>query len=111
MEQTLDERPVHAERWNLGQVLLVLLFVVATIIFILPLVYMVSSAFKPTAEILRVPPTLLPQAPTLDNFRTVLQQAPYGTWYRNSMVVATAVTAMNLLTSSLGGYIFANFEF
>jgi multiple sugar transport system permease protein len=27
------------------------------------------------------------------------------------MVVALAVTAMNLLTSSVGGYIFANFEF
>jgi multiple sugar transport system permease protein len=60
---------------------------------------------------LRIPPSFWPEAPTLDNFRTVLNEAPYGTWYRNSMVVATAVTAMNVLTSSLGGYIFANFDF
>ena len=32
-------------------------------------------------------------------------------WFRNSLVVAIAVTAMGLLTSSLGGYIFAKFEF
>ena len=44
----------------------------------MPLVVMVFSAFKPTAEILRIPPTFLPEAPTLDNFRTVLTEAPYG---------------------------------
>ncbi|MCC2626721.1 MAG: binding-protein-dependent transport system inner rane component [Thermomicrobiales bacterium] len=111
MEQTLDERPPSQQSWKMGQVLLVALFVVVTIIFVMPLVVMVFSAFKPQAEILRIPPTFLPEAPTLDNFRTVLNEAPYGTWYRNSMVVAIAVTAMNLLTSSVGGYIFANFEF
>jgi len=111
MEQTFDERPPSQQSWKMGQVLLVALFVVVTIIFVMPLVVMVFSAFKPQAEILRIPPTFLPEAPTLDNFRTVLNEAPYGTWYRNSMVVAIAVTAMNLLTSSVGGYIFANFEF
>ena len=54
------------------------LFVVVTIIFVMPLVVMVLSAFKPQAEILRIPPTFWPEAPTLDNFRTVLNEAPYG---------------------------------
>jgi multiple sugar transport system permease protein len=111
METTFDERPVSRQGWNVGQMLLIALFIVVTIIFVLPLVVMLLSAFKPQAEILRIPPTFWPEAPTLDNFRTVLNEAPFGTWYRNSMVVATAVTAMNLLTSSVGGYIFANFDF
>jgi multiple sugar transport system permease protein len=111
MEHVLDERSEGQQGWNIGQTLLVALFVVVTIIFVLPLVVMLLSAFKPQAEILRIPPSFWPEAPTLDNFRTVLNEAPYGTWYRNSMVVATAVTTMNLLTSSVGGYIFANFEF
>jgi multiple sugar transport system permease protein len=72
---------------------------------------MLLSAFKPIAEILRTPPTFLPETPTLDNFRTVLQEAPYGLWYRNSLVVATAVTAIAMFTSAVGGYIFAKFEF
>lgn len=111
MDRSFDERPPREQHWNLGQVLLVLLFIVVTIIFVMPLVLMLSSAFKPTAEIVRIPPTLLPQSPTLENFRTVLQEAPYGTWYRNSLVVATSVTALCLFTSALGGYIFAYFEF
>ena len=111
MEHAFDERPQSREGWNFGQVLLVALFVAVTIVFVMPLVVMVLSAFKPQAEILRIPPAFWPEHPTLDNFRAVLNEAPYGTWYRNSMVVAVAVTTMNLLTSSVGGYIFANFDF
>lgn len=113
MEQVFEERPERREggSWNLGQALLIVFFTIITIIFVMPLVMMVFSAFKPMAEILRMPPTFWPENPTLDNFRTVLQEAPYGTWYRNSMVVAVAVTSLNLLTSSVGGYIFANFDF
>lgn len=111
MDEPLLDRPIRDGRWNLGQALLLIAFTAVTIVFVMPLLLMLSSAFKTSAEIIRVPPSFLPEAPTLDNFRTVLTEAPYGLWYRNSLVVATAVTALCLLTSSVGGYIFAKFEF
>jgi multiple sugar transport system permease protein len=111
MDETLNDRAPSREGIRIGEGVLIVVFTVVTIIFVMPLVMMLLSSFKSTAEILRVPPTLLPQAPTLDSFRTVLSEAPYGLWYRNSLVVATAVTAIALFTSSVGGYIFAKFEF
>jgi multiple sugar transport system permease protein len=111
MDETLRDRAPSREGIRIGEGVLIVVFTVVTIIFVMPLAMMVLSSFKSTAEILRVPPTLLPQAPTLDNFRTVLTEAPYGLWYRNSLVVATAVTAMAIFTSAVGGYIFAKFEF
>jgi multiple sugar transport system permease protein len=81
------------------------------LLFVAPLLLMLSNAFKPVAEITRVPPTLLPQSPTLASFRTVLQDAPYGAWYRNSLIVSGGVTLACVITSALGGYIFAKFEF
>jgi multiple sugar transport system permease protein len=111
MDETLNDRAPGREGIRIGEGVLIVVFTVVTIIFVMPLVMMLLSSFKSTAEILRVPPTLLPQAPTLDSFRTVLSEAPYGLWYRNSLVVATAVTAIALFTSSVGGYIFAKFEF
>ncbi len=111
MDETLNDRAPSREGIRIGEGVLIVVFTVITIIFVMPLVMMLLSSFKSTAEILRVPPTLLPQAPTLDSFRTVLSEAPYGLWYRNSLVVATAVTAIALFTSSVGGYIFAKFEF
>lgn len=111
MDHAFEDRPAPQHRWALGQILLVVLFTIVTILFIMPLVLMVLSSFKPISEITRMPPTFWPENPTLDSFRTVLNEAPYFTWYRNSLVVAVSVTAINLLTSSLGGYIFAYFDF
>ncbi len=111
MDQPFDETRTRERSWDLGQVALALLFAVVAIIFVSPLVLMVSSAFKPLAEVIQAPPTFIPQNPTLDSFRRVLQDAPYGLWYRNSLIVATAVTVICMLTSAVGGYIFAYFDF
>ena len=94
-----------------GNWLLPLALGALALLFVSPFVLMVASAFKTQAEVLRTPPTFLPLDPTLNGFVTVLRDAPYGSWYCNSMVVASAVTAAVLLTSSLAGYIFAKFEF
>jgi multiple sugar transport system permease protein len=111
MDEALDDRTPHQEGGRLGQYVLITIFAVITILFVMPLVVMVLSAFKPQAEIQRNPPSFWPEAPTLDNFQTVLSEAPYLLWYRNSLVVAIAVTVIAVFTSAVGGYIFAKFEF
>jgi multiple sugar transport system permease protein len=111
MDETLTDHASSREGIRIGEGVLIAVFAVVTIIFVMPLVMMVLSAFKSTAEILRIPPAFLPEAPTLDNFHTVLSEAPYGLWYRNSLVVAITVTAIAVFTSAVGGYIFAKFEF
>ena len=111
MDELGVAEPTREHRWNAGQIVLVAVFVAVTALFVMPLVLMVTGAFKTNAEVLAVPPTFLPQNPTLDNFRTVLAEAPYLLWYRNSLVVAMAVTAFAVFSSAVGGYIFAKFEF
>lgn len=109
-ELDLDRQP-EQPRGGVGQWLLVAGLAVGSLLFIMPLLLMVSASFKSTAEILQIPPTLWPQNPTLASFRTVLEEAPYFTWYRNSLVVAAVTTGLCLVTSALGGYIFGKFEF
>lgn len=99
-------------RWPApGTVALYLLFGLLAFVFLLPFLLMLSDAFKTQDEIMQIPPTLWPAHPSLASFVTVLTQAPYLTWYRNSLVVAISVTALTLFTSSLAGYIFAKFDF
>jgi multiple sugar transport system permease protein len=98
-------------RFSASAILLPLALGLLALLFVSPFALMIVSAFKSQAEVLRTPPTFLPLEPTLNGFVTVLRDAPYGLWYRNSMVVASAVTAAVLLTSSLAGYVFAKFEF
>jgi multiple sugar transport system permease protein len=96
---------------RVGTILLYVLFGLVAFSFTLPFLLMLSSAFKTSAEIIKIPPTLLPANPSLKAFKTVLTEAPYLTWYRNSLIVAGAVTTLTMFTSSLAGYIFAKFDF
>jgi multiple sugar transport system permease protein len=101
----------RARRPSVGTVLLYVALSLGAIVMVTPLLQMIVTSFKTSGEALRVPPTLLPDRPTLDAYRTVLTQAPFGLWFRNSVIVAVSVTALILFTSSLAGYIFAKFQF
>ena len=98
-------------RWYVGQGLLYGGLGLAATMFLLPFLLMLSNSLKSSEEIIRIPPTLIPENPSFANFAYVLQNSPYLLWYRNSLLVACAVTALTLFTSALGGYIFAKFSF
>jgi multiple sugar transport system permease protein len=85
----------------------------ASLIALLPFVWMVMSSFKTLKEIRQIPPTFVPQDFTLDNYARVLDDPdlPLGIFYRNSAIIAVANVIQVLFTSSLFGYIFAKFEF
>jgi multiple sugar transport system permease protein len=96
---------------KIGTGVLYTLFTLVAIVFTLPFFLMLSSAFKTSAEIIRIPPTLFPRDPSLDSFRTVLNDAPFLRWFGNSLLVSSTITLIVLFTCSLAGYIFAKFEF
>ncbi len=94
-----------------GTGVLYTLFTLVAVVFTLPFFLMLSSAFKSSAEIIRIPPTLFPEDPSFDSFRTVLNDAPFFRWFGNSLLVSSTITLIVLFTCSLAGYIFAKFEF
>lgn len=88
-----------------------LLLVAGAVLMVAPLVWMALASFKTLPEILRVPPTLLPESLHLDNYRTVLGDTAFVRYFLNSVLVAGITVASVLLTSSMAGYAFAKFEF
>ncbi|MEM1242429.1 MAG: carbohydrate ABC transporter permease, partial [Cyanobacteria bacterium P01_H01_bin.26] len=61
------------------------------IAMLLPLFWLISTAFKSGAEnIFEFPPRFLPQQPTFGNFVTVWQTNPFGRYFFNSTLIATA---------------------
>jgi len=89
------------------------ILVPASLIALLPFVWMILSSFKTLKEIRQIPPTFVPKEFTLDNYQKVLtdKDLPLGIFYRNSAIIAFANVVQVLFTSSLFGYIFAKFEF
>jgi multiple sugar transport system permease protein len=86
---------------------------IASLIAVLPFVWMILGSFKTGREIRQVPPTFFPQKFTTENYKTIMEDEnlPLATFYKNSAVIAIANVIQVLFTSSLFGYIFAKFEF
>lgn len=107
-------RRVEGQRAGRNIVQLVLLYTLLTLIglfFVLPLVWMFSTAFKPFAE--WVQPNWIPYDPTVENFQSIFADpsVPVVRWFINSLGVATAFTLLILLLDSLAAYAYARMEF
>jgi len=76
-----------------------------------PFVWMILGSFKGQGELLRVPPTWLPESPTLDNYRELFNKASFLRYFVNSTVVAAFVTTGNLIFCSMVGYALAKLTF
>ena len=79
--------------------------------FVAPLVWALSGSFKPRGDIFNYPPELIPDSPTLHNYRALLTDQPFLRWFLVSTVVALAATVVSVFVCALAGYGFAKFRF
>jgi multiple sugar transport system permease protein len=77
----------------------------------IPLIWMLSSSFKDTQDIMSVPPQFIPLKPTLAAYRRIFQEGMMGRWLLNSLIVSGVVTVTNVFFASLAGYAFAKLRF
>ena len=88
-----------------------LILALASVVIVIPYVWMLSNSFKTTKETLVDPSHLIPQEFTLIGYKQVLTESPFLKWLRNSVIVTGANVIITLFTSSLLGYIFSKFQF
>ena len=79
--------------------------------FVFPTWWMITSSFKPIAQIFAFPPALWPANPTLEGYVGVFTEQPFVLQYFNSMYIAALVTAGTMIVASLAGYGFARIRF
>jgi multiple sugar transport system permease protein len=83
------------------------------LLFITPLLWMVSTSLKSPSEASQAELTFLPKDPTLEGYRTILgaPQTPVGQWFLNSMIAATAQTLLVLVVATMAAYGLARLSF
>lgn len=79
------------------------------LIMVTPLAFMFSTSLKTSGQVYDL--RLIPAAPTLANYITILGDGRFLRWFLNSTIVAVAVTVSNVFFDSLVGYTLAKFEF
>lgn len=80
-------------------------------IMVIPFIWMFSTSFKPEVEVLVWPPKLLPENPTVLNFIGLFKESLFSRFFMNSLFISTVSTVVILITSIVGGFIFAKYKF
>jgi multiple sugar transport system permease protein len=82
------------------------------IITVIPFLWALAASFKSLAEISGESWSFLPRNFTFDNYREIFSAEPlFGRWLFNSIIVAIAVTSLNLIFNSMAGYALARMSF
>lgn len=104
-----DQRPRRTVSWEMVLTLLVL--TLGAGLMIAPFLWVLQAAFSDPASAYVLPPRLIPENPTLENFQSVFATVPFATFIKNSFIIASAITVGQLITCSMAAYPFARLNF
>jgi multiple sugar transport system permease protein len=84
-----------------------------TILFVSPLLFMLSTSFKTNVESVSASPTWIPREPTTEGYRFMFSaaQTPVLRWFLNSLLAAVGQAALIVVVASMAAYALARMEF
>jgi multiple sugar transport system permease protein len=98
-------------RSRVGAVVSQVLLSLVALLFLVPIIWMVVSALKPSAEVFTVPPTLVGTEVKFSNFVEAWNYLPFGRFILNTLFVAAVGTLITLVASAMSAYAFARLNF
>lgn len=104
-------------RWRkpLRKTLAYVLLSIGAVVMLFPFIWMVSTSFKSTGEVFKLPPRLLPESIRWENYTDLWDPAGRNVnfvrlgW--NTLKIATSIAVGQVITSSLAGYAYAKMKF
>ena len=88
--------------------------IIIGIIFVSPLIWMISASLKPEAQIfanMNSISTFIPVQASLDNFKEVFSRLDMLQVFKNTFVYIALILVLDLLLNSICGYALAKFDF
>jgi multiple sugar transport system permease protein len=113
LDDTSFKPPRRDFRLTIGQVVVYIILLSGVVYTLLPFLWMLSSSLKSSTEIVRLPPTIIPEKITLNSYNTIFTdpKVPLARFYLNSIAVSFSIVLLVLFTSSLAGFVFAKYKF
>jgi ABC-type glycerol-3-phosphate transport system permease component len=119
---TAPAAPLHRQalvgtppRWTAGKivrrVLLYGILIALSLIFTLPLLWMVTTSLKEQGQVFQIPPQWIPNPVRWDNYPEATHRAPLWIWLNNTAIITVLATAGSVLSASMVGFGFARLRF
>lgn len=100
----------HKRKFDVVSIGSFITLIMITFIMLLPLFFMVSTSLKSKREMLKFPPTFLPESWQWSNYKDIFDTLQFGTLYGNSLFIGGMTVIGTLLSSSLVAYGFARYK-
>lgn len=96
---------------GISTVLTYVALVIGAVVMIFPFIWMLLTAFKTNAEVMQIPPTILPSDWNLDSFAKATDLLPFGKLYINTILMIAVRVVCAVVFCSMAGYAFAKLDF
>ncbi len=92
-------------------VLLQVIMTILVVMWIFPIVWVVSTSFKSTTEMFMDPLRLIPKEFTLENYVRAWKMANFSKYLLNTVIYSVSSTVIVLFISSMSGYVLGRYDF
>ena len=109
-------RHINPRKFERGQIKILVILLPLALFMALPIVFIVSHAFKPMSELFAFPPTFFVRNPTLDNFTKLIKFSrsagiPLTRYLFNSVIVTVLTVGLSLLLTTCAAFAFSKIKF
>jgi ABC-type glycerol-3-phosphate transport system permease component len=98
-------------RKTTGKIITYIFLIVGSVIFLIPLAWLISTALGTAADAVRVPHNFLPWPPRFENFINAFSSFDYARYLLNTLIVTILGVTGNLFSVSLVAFGFARLRF
>jgi sn-glycerol 3-phosphate transport system permease protein len=108
-QKKLNEKSLRKAK--ITTALLIAVNIAAALIMLFPLLYALSISFMPSEELYSQGLNIIPNNVTLENFKEVFSKVPLARFVFNSFIVASFITAGQIISCSLAAFSFSFLNF
>lgn len=101
----------HKKRLSPRQIIIFTVLALGSVLFLLPLWWMIATSLKSMQEIAQYPPTFIPQEFHLDNYLRTWAAAPFTQYTLNTLLLSFFAVTGNVIVNSFVAYGFARIRF
>lgn len=108
---TADILQVKRRPLTLVRMVRILILALLTVVMFTPVIFMLTTSLKTSAEVFEFPPSLFPDVPQWQNYVRLFESLPIPRYLLNTFVVSAAAVLFNLAFDSMAAFAFSRLRF
>src|SRR5690625_2289475 len=98
-------------RKRIMQIIVLIILILGSLLILSPIWWMIATSLKDMKEVMAYPPTFFPSEFHWENYKRVLDAAPFVGYAANTLIITSLVVFGNVTSSSFIAYGFSKIRF